>query len=284
MLRVWRAAVESDAKVRRCCMANFFREGAPDMQDIFNMTGMKAIVTGGGKGIGRGIAEGFLEKGAEVVLIGSSDAVLKTCEEFQAQGFNAHAIQGDFLSRTDRARAFDEAIALLGGHLDVLVNNAGIQRRIPAADFPLDKWDEVIEVNLTAVFDLCQRAFPIMKTQGYGKIINVSSLNAFRSVARNTAAYQAAKSGVRQMCRTLADEWSEFGIRTNGIAPGWTKTDMTVPVQSDPNRYADALRCIPLGYWASPSDFKGITILLASHAGDFINGVTIPIDGGHLAR
>ncbi len=254
------------------------------MQDIFDMTGMKAIVTGGGKGIGRGIAEGFLEKGAEVVLIGSSDAVVKARDEYRARGYAVHAVQGDFLSRDDRARAFDEAVALLGGRLDVLVNNAGIQRRIAAAEFPLDKWDEVMEVNLTAVFDLCQRAFPLMKAQGYGKLINVSSLNAFRSVAKNTAAYQAAKSGVLQMCRTLADEWSEFGIRTNGIAPGWTKTDMTLAVRSDAGRFAETVRCTPVGYWADPSDYKGVTILLASHAGDFINGVTIPIDGGYLAR
>lgn len=254
------------------------------MTDIFDLNGMKAIVTGGGKGIGRGIAEGFLEKGAEVVLIGSSKAVLKARNEFQAQGYPVHAVQGDFLSRTDRARAFEESVNLLGGELDILVNNAGIQRRIPAAEFPLEKWDEVIEVNLTAVFDLCQRAFPYMKEKGYGKIINISSLNAFRSVARNTAAYQAAKSGVRQMSKTLVHEWSEYGIRINSLAPGWTRTEMTIPIQSDATRYSETVSSIPLGHWASPSDFKGVAILLASHAGDFINGVTIPVDGGTLAR
>lgn len=254
------------------------------MKNIFDLTGMKAIITGGGKGLGKGIAEGFLEFGAEVVLIGSSDAVLKTRDEFCTKGYPVHAVQGDFLSRADRARAFNEAIDLLGGTVDILVNNAGIQRRFPAEDFPLDQWDEVIEVNLTAVFDLCQRVFPYMKTKGYGKIINVSSLNAFRSVAHNIAAYQSAKSAILQMAKTLADEWSEFGIRTTAIAPGWTMTDMTAAVANDEKKYPETLRQIPLGRWATPEDYKGITVMLASHAGDFINGTTIPVDGGFLAR
>lgn len=254
------------------------------MNNIFNLTGMKAIVTGGGKGLGKGIAEGFLEQGAEVVLIGSSDAIYKTSAEFSAKGYPVHAVQGNFLSREDRARAFNEAVGLLGGTVDILVNNAGIQRRIPAEDFPLDKWDEVIEVNLTAVFDLCQRAFPYMKAKGYGKIINVGSLNCFRSVAQNIAAYQSAKSALLQMSKTLADEWSEYGIRTNGIAPGWIMTEMTAAVANDEKKYPETLRQIPLGRWASPEDFKGITIMLASHAGDFINGTMIPVDGGFLSR
>jgi 2-deoxy-D-gluconate 3-dehydrogenase len=258
--------------------------GTIEMKDMFDLTGKKAIVTGGGKGLGKGIAEGFLEKGAEVVLMGSSDAVFKTCSDFQAKGYSAHAVQGDFLSREDRGRAFDEAIQLLGGTVDILVNNAGIQRRIPAECFPLDKWDEVIEVNLTAVFDLCQRAFPYMKANCYGKIINIGSLNCFRSVAKNIAAYQAAKSGILQVCKTLADEWSEFGIRTNGIAPGWVMTEMTAAVANDEIKYPQTLKQIPLGRWATPDDFKGITVLLASHAGDFINGTMIPVDGGFLSR
>lgn len=254
------------------------------MNTIFDLSGKKAIVTGGGKGIGKGIAEGLLEYGAEVVLIGSSDAVLSARNEFQARGLAAHAVKGDFLSREDRARAFDEAIGLLGGTIDILVNNAGIQRRIPAEDFPLDQWDEVLEVNLTAVFDLCQRAFPYMKAKGYGKIINLGSLNSFRSVAQNIAAYQAAKSGIHQLCRALADEWSEFGIRVNGIAPGWTGTDLTAAVVQDKEKYARTLQQIPLGRWATPEDYKGLAILLASPAGDFINGTMTPVDGGCLSR
>ena len=254
------------------------------MKNIFDLTGMKAIVTGGGKGLGRGIAEGFLEQGAEVALIGSSDAIFKAQAEFSEKGYPVHAVKGNFLSREDRGRAFDEAVSMLGGTVDILVNNAGIQRRIPAEDFPLDKWDEVIEVNLTAVFDLCQRAFPYMKAKGYGKIINVGSLNSFRSVAHNIAAYQSAKSALRQMSKTLADEWSEYGIRTNGIAPGWIMTEMTAAVANDETKYPETLRQIPLGRWATPADFKGITIMLASHAGDFINGTMIPVDGGFLSR
>jgi 2-deoxy-D-gluconate 3-dehydrogenase len=177
-----------------------------------------------------------------------------------------------------------EAIGLLGGTIDILVNNAGIQRRIPAEDFPLDQWDEVLRGQPPAVLRPVPAGVSLYKAKGYGKIINLGSLNSFRSVAQNIAAYQAAKSGIHQLCRALADEWSEFGIRVNGIAPGWTGTDLTAAVVQDKEKYARTLQQIPLGRWATPEDYKGLAILLASPAGDFINGTMTPVDGGCLSR
>lgn len=253
------------------------------MTNIFSLEGRKAIITGGGKGIGKAIAEGLMEFGAEAVLIGSSDRVFAAAAEFKARGFLAHAVKRDFFDREQRGRAFEESIELLGGKLDILVNNAGIQRRYPAETFPMSVWDDVLEINLTAVFDLSQRAVAIMKKNNYGKIINIASLTSFRSNNKNVVAYQAAKSAIRQITMAFAHEWSEYGIRSNAIAPGFIDTDLTNAVKSDPVRYAETIASIPLKTWGKPDELKGTAILLASCAGDYINGVTIPVDGGYLA-
>lgn len=253
------------------------------MKDIFSLEGRKAIITGGGRGIGKAIAEGLMEFGAEAVLIGSSDSIFEAEKEFKAKGFLVHAVKGNFLDREERGRAFNESVALLGDKLDILVNNAGIQRRYPAESFPIHIWDEVLEINLTAVFDLSKRAVPIMKKNNYGKIINIGSLTSFRSNNKNVVAYQATKSAIRQITMAFAHEWSEYGIRSNAIAPGFITTNLTKAVKDDPKRYAETIESIPLRAWGEPDVLKGTAILLASSAGDYINGVTIPVDGGYLA-
>ncbi len=253
--------------------------------ELFSMKNMNAIVTGGGKGLGKGIAEGFLESGANVIITGSSDAIFETEKEFKEKGFSGiHAVQMNLSDRAARAEAFTECIRLFEGRLDVLVNNAGIQKRIPLCEFPLEAWDELLEINLTAVFDLSQRAVNVMKQHHYGKIINVSSIGAHISSARNIPAYQAAKGGVRQLTVCFADECAEYGICTNAIAPGYAKTGLTTAVYE--NEEASAMTCkkVPLGRWATPQDLKGCTIMLASHAGDYINGASIVIDGGVICR
>ena len=256
------------------------------MTDLFDMSGMNAIVTGGGKGLGKGIAEGFLQKGANVIITGSSDAIYEAEKEFIEAGYvsKIKAIHMDMLDRKQRGEAFDECLEHFAGKLDVIVNNAGIQRRIPVLEFPIDEWDKIIEVNLTSVFDMCQRAAKVMKEQHYGKIINISSIGAHISSARNIPAYQAAKGGVRQLTTCLADELAEYNICTNAIAPGYAKTELTRAVYENPE--ASEMTCgkIPLGRWATPQDLAGTAIMLASHAGDFINGASIVIDGGTVCR
>ncbi len=255
------------------------------MADIFSLSGMKAIVTGGGKGIGKSIAEGYLEYGAEVVITGSSDAIYETRGEFKAKGLDrVHAVKMDLKDRVQRAAAFDECVEKLNGELDILVNNAGITKRLPIDEYPIEVWDEIIEVNTTAVFDISRRAAAVMKKKNYGKIIHNSSLAAFISTVKNIPAYQASKAAVRQLTMCFADEWSQYGIRTTAIAPGFTHTKITDAVVKDEARYGKSLERIPLGCWANPDDFKGLSIMLASHAGDYLNGITIVVDGGMLSR
>ena len=255
------------------------------MNNLFNLNGMNAIVTGGGKGLGKGIAEGFLEYGANVIITGSSDAIYETEKELKDKGYTKiHAIRMDLRNREMRQCAFEECVNYFDGKLDILVNNAGIQKRVPLCDYPLEAWDELLEVNLTAVFDLSQRAVNIMKKQHYGKIINVSSIGAHVSSAKNIPAYQAAKGGVRQLTVCFADECAEYGICTNAIAPGYAKTELTAAVYMDEE--ASKMTCgkVPLGRWATPQDLKGTAVMLASHAGDYINGASIIIDGGVVCR
>jgi 2-deoxy-D-gluconate 3-dehydrogenase len=255
------------------------------MKKLFSLEGMNAVITGGGKGIGKSIAEGYLEYGAEVVITGSSDAIYETSDEFKNKGFDKiHPVKMNLLDRRQRASAFEECIETLKGQLDILVNNAGITKRVPIDIFPIEAWDEIIEVNLTSVFDLSRRAVEVMKKRQYGKIIHNSSLAAFISTVKNIPAYQAAKAGVRQLTMCFADEWSQYGIRTNAIAPGFTHTQITNEVLEDKERYEKSLQRIPLGRWATTDDLKGVAIMLASHAGDYINGITIVVDGGMISR
>ena len=261
------------------------RKETSTMSDMFSLKGFNCVITGGGKGLGKGIAEGFLENDANLIITGSSDAIFSTVEEFKAKGYeNIQAVRMDMRDRTQRAEAFEQCLEIFGGKLDVLLNNAGIQKRIPILDFPLDAWDEMIEVDLTSVFDLSQRAARAMKPNGYGKIINIASIGSIISSAHDIPAYMAAKGGVKQLTMCFADELAEFGIRTNAIAPGYAKTGLTKLVYENPEKSAMTLGKIPLGRWAEPRDLAGTAVMLASHAGDFINGSTIVIDGGSICR
>lgn len=255
------------------------------MQNLFDMTGMNTIVTGGGKGLGKGIAEGFLEAGANVVITGSSDEIFSTVREFKEQGYSSiEAVRMDLRNRAQRIEAFDKCLDQMEGRIDVLVNNAGIQKRVPFMEFSLKDWDELIEVDLTAVFDLSQKAVKAMMRHHYGKIINISSIGAIISSAHNIPAYQAAKGGVRQLTVCFADECAQWGICTNAIAPGYARTELTRTVYEDSEAGSLTRAKIPLNRWAVPQDLKGAAVLLASHAGDYINGAQIVVDGGVVCR
>lgn len=256
-----------------------------DNIDFFDLNNMNALITGGGKGIGKEIARGFLCYGANVVITGSSQAIFETEKEFKNGGFEKiKAIRMDLRDRVQRAKAFEECIEYFGGKIDILVNNAGIQRREPIEEFSLDDWDELIEVDLTSVFDISQRAIRIMKKEGYGKIINISSIASIVCSARNIPAYHAAKGGVKQLTVCFAEECGQYGICTNAIAPGFAKTDLTTAVYNNIETRKMQQAKVPIGRWANPKDFAGVAIMLASHAGDYINGATIVVDGGVICR
>jgi 2-deoxy-D-gluconate 3-dehydrogenase len=176
----------------------------------------------------------------------------------------------------------EQAIAALG-RIDILINNAGITRRAPAVDFSIDDWNDVIATNLTSVFRLCQLAARPMLERGYGKIVNIASLLSFQGGV-TVPAYAAAKGGVAQVTKALANEWAARGIQVNAIAPGYMATELTQALQNDATRNRQILERIPAGRWGSPEDVAGAAVFLASPASDYINGHILAVDGGWLAR
>ena len=255
------------------------------MTDLFDIRGWRAIVTGGTRGLGHGMAEGLMEMGASVVIFGTSERVQDVAAEFRARGFDCHGVKVDLGDDADRRKGFAEAVKLLGG-LDILINAAGIQRRHPCEQFPKEEWDEVIEVNLNAPFVLSQLAAQefLKKEQPYGKIINISSMIAFFG-GFTIPAYAAAKGGVTQFSKGMCNELASKGININCIAPGYMDTEMNTAL-TDPNnpRCKEITDRIPAHRWGTPDDMKGTAIFLASHASDYLNGAVIPVDGGYLVR
>lgn len=249
----------------------------------FNLTGKTAIITGGGRGLGKGIAEGLCEAGATVVLIGSSDSVIHTANEFTDKGYTAFFVKGDLSNINNIRNIFNKALSKLNGKVDILVNNAGVQSRHKCEDFPLSDWHKVLTVNLDAVFLLCQLAGKKMIEQGSGKIINLASMLSFFG-GYTVPAYAASKGGVAQLTKALANEWACKNINVNAIAPGYMDTEMNVNLVNDTNRNKEILNRIPAGRWGTIDDIKGLAIFLASNASNYINGAIIPVDGGYLSR
>ena len=247
------------------------------MTNLFDLTGKKALVTGGTRGLGRGMAEGLKTAGAEVAIIGQSGSVSEAAAEMGVIG-----VQADLSDRQKLTAGFEEAVSKLGT-LDILVVNHGIQRRHPAEEFPIEDWDAVLEVNLTSMFLLNQLAGRIMLEKGKGKIINVASLLSFIG-GITVPAYAAAKGGVSQLTMALSNEWAGRGINVNAIAPGYMDTEMNVALINNPDRNALIMNRIPAGRWGKPQDMAGAAIFLASEASNYINGVLLPVDGGWLGR
>ena len=247
--------------------------------DLFDLSGKTALVTGGGspRGLGRGMARGLRDAGAEVAILSRSDRVFGVARED-----GLRAVQADLSDRVDLKRGFGEAVEKLST-LDILVNCHGIQSRHKAEVFPVEDWDRVLEVNLTSVFELCQLAARIMLPKGYGKIINIASMLTF-SGGVTVPAYAASKGGIGQLTKALANEWAGQGINVNAIAPGYMATDMNEALMKDEARNRQILARLPAGRWGTPDDMKGAAIFLASRASDYLHGTVIPVDGGWLSR
>jgi 2-deoxy-D-gluconate 3-dehydrogenase len=253
------------------------------MTKLFDLSGKKALVTGGSRGLGRAMAQAMLEFGAETAIIGSSARVSTTAAELsQATGRRAIPIQADLGDRAQLQRAFDESLSQLGT-LDILIVSHGVQRRAPAEEFPLETWDFVLEVNLTSMFLLNQLAGRVMLAKGKGKIINIASLLSF-SGGVTVPAYAAAKGGVARLTMALSNEWARRGVNVNAIAPGYMHTEMNEALINNPTRNQQILDRIPAGRWGLPEDMQGAAVFLASSASDYVNGVTIPVDGGWMGR
>ncbi len=245
---------------------------------LYDLTGRRALVTGGGSGLGRGMAEALVAAGATVALVGRSARV-----EDAARELGGVAVRADLSDRAALPGAFDRAVELLGG-LDVLVTAHGTTRRGPALDLDTAAWDEVLATNLTSVFELCRLAGRRMVEAGRGKIVTVASMLSF-SGGVEVSPYAASKGGVAQLTRALANEWASRGVNVNAIAPGYFRTALTAAIwRDDAERNAEILARLPAGRWGEPADLAGAVVFLASPASDYVHGIVLPVDGGWLAR
>jgi len=248
----------------------------------FDLTGKVALVTGGNTGIGQGIALALAAAGADVASVARRPSD-ETAERVQTLGRRAASIQADLTSLEPIERILQETESALGP-IDILVNNAGIIRRADAVDFTEQDWDDVMNVNLKVLFFLSQAAVRRMIPSGRGgKIINIASMLSYQGGIR-VPSYTASKSGVAGLTKLMANEWAKHGINANAIAPGYFATDNTQALQDDPVRSKEILGRIPAGRWGDPSDLGGAAVFLASAASDYVQGITLPVDGGWLAR
>ena len=252
------------------------------MNSLFDLSGQKALVTGGSGALGRALVEGLHEAGAEAAICGVSDRAHAVAAELGRSGRRAIGLQADLADREARRQMFAEAVEQLGG-VDILVTAHGLTTRHNAEDFPLDEWSRTLEVNLTSVFKLCQLAGRHMLPKGRGKIVNIASMLSF-SGGITVTAYAASKGGVAQITKALANEWAGRGVNVNAIAPGYFDTPLAAGVKNDPVRNRQILDRLPAGRWGEPADLKGAVVFLASRASDYVHGIILPVDRGWLAR
>jgi 2-dehydro-3-deoxy-D-gluconate 5-dehydrogenase len=248
----------------------------------FDLTGKVAIVTGAGKGLGQGMASALAEAGADIVGVGTKNQ-METKKIIEKTGHKFLEITANLLSTEPIQDIVDQTVATFG-HVDILVNNAGIIRRNDSIDFTEKDWDDVMNINVKTVFFFCQAvARQFLKQKTGGKIINIASMLSFQGGIR-VPSYTASKGGVMGITRLLANEWAKHNININAIAPGYMATDNTEALRADENRNAEILDRIPAARWGLPSDLGGPVVFLASSASDYVNGYTVAVDGGWLAR
>ena len=243
------------------------------------------LVTGAGRGIGASIAKRFASEGAEVIVnySGNDEAAQKTVDEITAIGGQAQKYKCS-VNDSESVKVMIDEIIKKFGRIDILVNNAGIIKRQDAIEFTEENWDSVIQVNQKMVFFLSQAfAKQLMKQGEGGKIINVCSMLSYQGGIR-VPSYTASKSAIIGLTRALANEWAKYNINVNGIAPGYMATNNTAQLRDDADRSEAILDRIPAGRWGTPQDMEGAVIYLASKASDYVNGFTLAVDGGWLAR
>lgn len=250
--------------------------------DAFKLAGRVAIVTGCDTGLGQGMTLGLAEAGCDIVGVGRK-IPHDTAERVQALGRRFVSVQADLRHQHGLDDIVNQTVNQLG-RVDILVNNAGAIRRCDALDFSEQDWDDVMNLNLKTVFFLSQAVARQFIVQGNGgKIINIASMLSFQGGIR-VPSYTASKSGVLGLTRLLANEWAPHRINVNAIAPGYMATNNTQQLREDAERSQEILDRIPAGRWGEPEDLKGAAVFLASPTSDYINGFTLAVDGGWLAR
>lgn len=252
--------------------------------NLFNLTGKTALVTGCNKGIGKAMAIGLAEAGADIIGVsGSLELSGSDIEkEVLALGRTFRAYAAD-LSDRDALYAFIKKVNEENPAIDILINNAGMILRKPAAEHPDEYWDKVLSLNLDSPFILAREFGKKMIERGSGKIIFTCSLLSFQG-GINVPGYAASKGALSSLVKALANEWASKGVNVNGIAPGYIATDNTEALRNDPERSASIMSRIPAGRWGEPEDFKGPVVFLASNASDYVHGTLLTVDGGWMGR
>lgn len=252
--------------------------------DRFKLDGKIAVVTGCKRGIGKGLAVALAEAGADIIGVSKSlEPTGSDIEKAVVQaGRKFYAYQCDFRQRK-AVHEFTARVMADFPVIDILLCNAGMNLRKPAAEYPEEYWDAVLEVNLNAQFILSRDFGKRMVERGSGKIIFIASLGSFQG-GITIPAYVASKGGIAQLTKALANEWSSKGVHVNAIAPGYIATDLTAPLQADPERNPAILSRIPAGRWGTPEDLQGAAVFLASAASDYVDGTVVLVDGAWMAR
>lgn len=252
-----------------------------DLNQLFDLSNKVALVTGGSRGLGKEMAEGLAEAGAALMLVARREEWLKpTVDEMQARGFRCAGMLADVAKPNDIQRVVEQTMNAYG-QIDILVNNAGVSWGAPAEDMPLDKWQMVIDTNLTAPFLLCQAVGREMIKRKFGRIINIASIAGLIATlprVQDTAGYNAAKGGLISLTRELAAKWAKHNIRVNAIAPGFFSSRMADKVIEHARATIEAIT--PMGRIGAPGELKGVAVFLASDASNYITGQTIVVDGG----
>lgn len=253
------------------------------IEELFSLQGRVALITGASSGIGRGLGQALAAAGAKLILVARRiDRLDETAQSIRRAGGEAACIETDLTDRRQLARCIERAPAPFGAP-DILVNAAGINLRRAALEVSEEDWDKTLEINLTVPFRLAQGLVPGMQAKGWGRIINIASLQSVRAFP-NSIAYGASKGGVVQLTRAMAEAWSGSGITCNAIAPGYIPTELTASITANPAAVADLAARTPVGRVGRVEDLHGAALFLASPASAYVSGQTLFVDGGFTAR
>lgn len=252
------------------------------IDELFDISGKRVVITGGTGGIGAGLVSGFLAAGTQVVVSARNEESAAQARATYSGSTNVRFIEADLMSDESIQKFVSQADETLSG-IDVLIQAHGNVFPGPATQMSLDTWHEQIQVNLTATFRLAQAVAPQMIERKKGKIINIASMLTFQG-GLNASGYAAAKGGVGQLTKALSNEWAPHGVNVNAIAPGYIKTKLNKHIWTDPVRHDQVLARLTSGRWGEPADLVGPALFLAATASDYLHGVLLPVDGGWLSR
>jgi 2-deoxy-D-gluconate 3-dehydrogenase len=251
-------------------------------ESLLSLEGQLAVVTGASRSIGLAITMALASAGADIIAVSrempDGDSVARTTVEALGRKFTP--LRADF---SVGSQVTELAEDLAGRGVDILINNAGAIRRAPAIEHGDDDFDYVLDVNLRSTFILCREVGRSMVRRDHGRIVNIASLLSFQGGV-NVPGYASSKSAVAGLTKALANEWAPKGVNVNAVAPGYVATDNTTDLRQDALRSQEILDRIPAGRWAQPGDVAGAVLFLCSHAADYVHGITLPVDGGWLAR